>query len=171
MELLHKCRYTRIFNKKKLKSIIDSKKTEYGISDLDFYNVIYSTTEKHSIIQERIKEAYSLNDIKLIIEMINEYQYLFKHSSFEYEEEVRLIVKMPKIGDKYCKALDFRARNGIIVPLLKLEFEKSPSNLVYEIMIGPLSNDSIAKENLEMYLTYNGYRNFRITPSEIPIRF
>ncbi|MGN0642989.1 MAG: DUF2971 domain-containing protein [Huintestinicola sp.] len=163
--------YSIKIDKKKLKSVIETKSEKYGISDFDFYNVIYSTDEKHRIIQERIEQAYFSNRINTIVDMINEYQYLFKHTSFEYEKEVRLIIKVPKIKNQNCNGLGFRARSGMIVPFLQLEFDKSPSNLVYEIMIGPLSNDSIAEENLKMYLTYNGYNNYRITSSDIPIRF
>lgn len=163
--------YSIKINKRKLKSVIEKKSKKYGISDVDFYNVIYSTEKKYEIIQERIIEAYALDDLVSIVDMINEYQYLFKHHSFEYEKEVRLIVRVPKIKDAVIKGLDFRTRNGIIVPYMELEIDEIPSKLVSEIMIGPLSNDSIATENLKMYLTYNGYQKCKITTSDIPIRF
>ena len=163
--------YSIKIDKNKFKSVIETKAVKYGISDFDFYNVVYSTEEKHKIIKERIEQAYLSNQINKIVDLINEYQYLFKHTSFEYEKEVRLIIKVPKIKNQNCNGLGFRARSGMIVPFIRLEFDKSPSNLVYEIMIGPLSNDSIAEENLKMYLTYNGYNNCSITTSDIPIRF
>lgn len=163
--------YSIRINKNKLISVIQTKSEEYGISHFDFYNVIYSTKEKHKIIHNIIEQAFLSNKVDMVVDMINEYQYLFKHESFDYEKEVRLIIKVPKIEHQDCTGLKFRARNGIIVPYLELKFDKSPSNLVCEVMVGPLSNDSIAEENLRMYLTYNGYNDFITTTSDIPIRF
>ena len=140
-------------------------------NNIDFCNVIYKNEEKEELLETAINEIDDEKNINKFIKKLNDYQYIFKHESFEYEEEVRLIIKIPKNSTTQNKLLNFRTRNGIIVPFIQLDLGKIPNNTVSEIMIGPLSNDAVANENLRMFLEFNGHSNINIRNSDIPIRF
>lgn len=162
--------YSISINKAMLNSVIKSFSYEWEIS---FPNVIYHTIEKKRIVSEAIYDGIKCKSIQPIIDMINIYQYIFKHEAFEYENEVRMIVKVPKKTIKESEYLKFKSRNGIIIPYLELPITINPSNLIFGVTVGPLSYETIAEENLIMYLKMMGFEFAakKVSTTDIPIRF
>lgn len=66
---------------------------------------------------------------------------------------------------KKCK---FREKNGILMPYIEKNFDKE---ILEKITVGPLIEREVAKENLELYLENNRYKNVEIDYSKAPIRY
>ena len=148
--------------------------TELLPSDkVTFPEIIYESKEKKEIITDAVLKGIGSNSILPITDMINEYQYIFKHEAFKYEKEVRMTIKIPTKEIDNCKFIKFRTRNGIIVPYLELELKSNLSEIVYGVTVGPLADETIAEENLQMLLYCNGFKSAarNVSTTDIPIRF
>jgi len=102
-------------------------------------------------------------------------RYLFKHSAFEHEKEVRLIIYVPIVTDKPTFETKFKSKSGYIVPYIELEITNSEKLmfLIKAITIGQLANKELANKSMAVYLEKMGYHLFggNIQNSEIPVRF
>lgn len=81
----------------------------------------------------------------------------FKEPAFKSEEEYRLAC-FPRKGEE---EVQFRARNGVIIPYIAMEYQgKLP---ISHVTIGPKNNIDIAKSGIENYLKSKGYDLEQIT--------
>lgn len=119
----------------------------------------YSVTRKESI-----KSAISIQ--------LADWSLIFKSKYFQHEEEVRVIISIPKYPLNPIP-LEVKSRNnfGCTIPYIELPFGK---NCVSDICIGPLQCTDEQKETqkkiLHDMLIVNDY-NVMETYSKIPIRY
>lgn len=103
----------------------------------------------------------------------------FKHSSFRYEQEVRLVDASSKLDFYHGKY--YRASNGLIVPyvctyatkLKRTDGERmEPDNLpVRKIMVGPAAHQKAMINSIKNFLIDHGYHDdIPVVRSSIPYR-
>lgn len=120
----------------------------------------YSVTRK-----EGIKSAISIQ--------LADWSLIFKSEYFQHEEEVRVIISIPKDPlNPIPLEIKYRNNFGYIIPYIELPFEK---HCVSDVCIGPLQCTDEQKETqkkiLHERLIVNGYNHARETYSKIPIRY
>lgn len=109
---------------------------------------------------------------------IDTYGCFFKDSNFLSEKEYRILFSVDNTSinnlSEYCTnsnnkkiKFDFYERNGILVPYLKVPLVKKA---VKSITMAPTTENEIAKNSLNEFLSLNGYKA-DILSSNIPIRF
>ena len=98
--------------------------------------------------------------------MIEQSSMAFKSECFKHEEEVRVVLIVPKESD--CFKVQYQISNGYIKPFIECSF---PIEIVKSIMIGPLIEDEIAEAGLRTFLDRNMFNSVNIEKSKIPIRF
>jgi len=147
--------------------------------------VLYDDEEKIKKLDSTILELSKYydnanqNTIKsieaFIIRIIREFQFSFKHKSFEHEKEVRAILRIPRdnkinkdITESKYFTVKYRDNNGYITPYTEFDF---PKNSIREITTSPLLDNDMAVKNLKKMLKSYGYNHVNINSSEIPIRF
>ncbi len=133
---------------------------------------------------ETIESDYTLEGIEYakvrLLMYIDRYSPFFKHSKFAHEKEYRVVIE---IREKYLKedgfknffgknnqkiTYEFRTKNGIVVPFLKVKYN---DNSVSRIYVSPKTEYDIAKESIQELLRVNRYENVSIHKSAVPIRF
>lgn len=129
---------------------------------LNEYNNLYKEY-KEEIENSTISK---LNFLKQLIEILELHNMFFKHNAFENEKEFRCVIYYVKNYDQ--ASLDFRIVNGIFLPYLKINFDKT---LVTAITISPANDQELLKESLEFYLRQKDYHNVHIYNSRIPKRY
>ena len=143
--------------------IYDFKTQQKLIRDiLNEYNILY---KEH---KEEIENGIicKLNFLKQLIEILELHNMFFKHKAFENEKEFRCVIYYVKDYSK--TSLDFRIVNGIILPYLKINFDKT---LLTAITISPANDQELLKESLEFYIRQKDYHNIHIYNSKIPKRY
>ncbi|TWT04429.1 DUF2971 domain-containing protein [Planococcus sp. CPCC 101016] len=85
----------------------------------------------------------------------------FKDTSFKSEEEYRIAIIG---GGKEDDKVKFRARHGVIIPYIEVEFEERLP--ISHITIGPKNNIDIAKSGVEHYIKSKGYDLDKISVSK-----
>lgn len=103
--------------------------------------------------------------VSVLRHYLNYCRFIHKSDYFKHEEEVRLILMAEESEKKKCK---FREKNGILMPYIEKNFDKE---ILEKITVGPLIEREVAKENLELYLENNRYKNVEIDYSKAPIRY
>ena len=154
-----------------LDSFVGSIKAEYHI-----YPVVYKKEEQKALVRSlllKLKELYSddqKTSIRYIISTyLKDWGLIFKSEFFQHEEEVRIIVDLPK----KCSPLPvkYRTASGYIVPYIELTLEKDS---VSYCQFGPLQCEGCQKENqlsvLNEMLESNGYSTCT-GYSKIPVRY
>ncbi len=156
--------------------LVDNYKQKYGNNiEIEAFSVIYDSEEQEQKIEEAIlilfnllEENVDMLDIKsCLLHFLKKHSFLFKKECFKHEEEVRIVITLPKGGNEYIP-IHYRIVKGNFVPYIELEFEK---DFVYGITIGPLINMEITKNILSEYLAQNNYVVTDIKMSDIPIRY
>lgn len=138
-------------------------------------DIEYDKEEQKKIIHNFIKKLMliinypnNLNTFKInLYGFIKGYALAFKKSCFAHEKETRIVLTIPKDGNKYFP-IKYRVSNGCIVPYIECEFEK---RLMTGVTIGPLVNAKISEDTLCRLLSEKGYRFDNIVKSKVPIRF
>lgn len=140
--------------------------------------VIYDEDEKKKCIKRIITEAYETVDSELdvaevgIARRLRDVRMLFKNSAFAHEEEIRIIIYIPKERPDNCVGRDieinFRNSQGLIVPYVEMDFLKE---VLEEVTIAPLMEMDKAKELVEEWLIRKGYEKVDVQNSRVPIRF
>ena len=111
---------------------------------------------------------------------------LFKHNSFQEEQEWRYIIFEPHIAEHTSGILvnhfplltKFRARGDFFLPYVELKSENIvqrnpyPRLPICEIVVGPAPKETqeLIKANLEFYLQANSICDIIVSISEIPFR-
>jgi len=159
--------------------------------------VIYSTEKKQEIIASAVDRLYK-EWCKYIIsnefneKIIKEYKswisitsLFFKHECFAEEKEYRYIAVVPtskllELKHDYngipCKMYDFRIKNGVLIPYIKMPFNYynvSQCYAVQSIGVGPSVNFEQKKLGIELFLKSLDftYPNLSINQSKIPLRY
>jgi len=102
---------------------------------------------------------------------------VFKNSAFEAEDEVRIIMHSVPIqrGGK----LNYRIANGRIIPYFNsadlydesfVEHYGTRALPLKEIIVGPIANQKITIESIEVFLKQMGYESVRVRASSVPYR-
>lgn len=145
-----------------------------GCSDIEtmLIKLIYKTNEKKGIVNElldnlhemyvKIGDVFDRDEIVLKcfefgIDMLSKY---FKHEAFGYENEYRIIAKVPTENEKVVE------KDGVFVPYIELEFPKESVN---GVKISPTLSKRNPQIGLSTFLENNGYY-CNITHSKIPFR-
>lgn len=162
---------------------LESRSTDPALRAPEIYSVIYEEDKKQAILRtliETLTDCYQSaqedllgNDGGYIRAWISQfllaYRYVFKNNAFRHENEMRMVVQLPRYSDREVK---FRAKEGLLIPYIEVEFHP----LVFsEVTIGPLLEASTAKATLSRFLETQGYARpggrERIFQSSIPIRY
>lgn len=149
-----------------------------------FIDVVYDDKEKVKIIDSIIKECLDLkssnnsdeNFAKLFCIEANKKRFVFKHSSFSNEKEIRCVLNIPadrKLLNR--KEIDtfqikYRSQNGEIIPYLEIEFDSSSFR---NVRISPLASDfavRLMKEYYNDFCERNSAEN-HVKKSTLPLRF
>lgn len=155
-------------------------KTVKDKENINVVKVIYSQKDQDEIMTKTIKNMYENHtvygyDIKRCREsmasILSSRSIQFKNKAFQHEKEVRLIYWEPEKteGIEYKQEeKSYRQKKGIIIPFLKIKFEKDQIN---SLMIGPLIQADIAENTAKQMLAELGYTGIEIKNSKIPIRY
>ncbi|MGN0642988.1 MAG: DUF2971 domain-containing protein [Huintestinicola sp.] len=154
----------------------DIKKVNFFTKEIDeiFNHNIYNSNRTLVINLSGKKTNINEALFSQIKEFINKYKFLVKDSAFMYEKEIRAIISVPNGNESFqSKYLNFKTRNGYLIPYLEITIDEDFRDIVKSVRIGPLANYELAERNLKMYLNHNGYTELakNIVPSDIPIRF
>ena len=121
---------------------------------LDFNKRVGIVSDKEKIWYEK------MSSLRLLSTVLSAY---FKHFSFEFENEYRLV--------KYCgrELVEYRTNNnGSIIPYTRIRI---PFTALKEITIGPCANYKQKSSLMHTYMKYaNPQHHVDIQPSELPFR-
>lgn len=141
-------------------------------------SVIYEQTEQEKAIRDFLMEinqkkhlAESKSSIRATISMkLTSWKMLFKNSHFKHEEEVRVILKIPK---KYKSEFNIQYRNyaGLIIPFIPIKVDNAA---VSQVTLGPIVGDEAQKQQQknilhEMLVAGNYQVDEKV--SSIPVRY
>ena len=153
------------------------KNNENRIGKFEVADVIYDEKVKRYLVEEGIKNAIRNPDPQnglrgSLNTNLYKYKYIFKHPCFQNENEVRMLLFVPKdpsslikYGQSPYKIL-YRTSNGMLIPYIKLSF---PKETLFSVQLSPLSSET----NIISVGQYiSGFKkNVRIEKSSLPVRF
>ncbi len=120
----------------------------------DFKNRIKYVTDREKIWYEKI------SSLRVICTLISPY---FKHPSFEFENEYRLIKYAGRDNAEYRKS-----PNGTIIPFIRI---KVPFKALKKVIIGPCANYQLNSNIVHTYMKYVDPQHLvKIEPSLVPYR-
>lgn len=150
--------------------------SNYQESRIQLGEVVYDDDKKieilkAEILQLKVERKTREWEIPIIMSTILlECQFFLKHKCFESEKEIRAIYTVSTgdvdIGEKK-PTLKYRTNAGVIIPYFEVEI---PKEHLQSIKLSPLMSDS-AENSLDSYLKNNGYTNYTIDKSTLPIRY
>ncbi len=165
------------FNSENIKTSLVNNTPFSGI-DVQICPVIYDESKQMEMIedfllhiQEKYKDSKDDTYVRYVIaHKLTEWSMIFKGSYFEYEKEVRVVIRVGKKIDEQI-SVQYRDGFGYIIPYIELEIEKQA---LTQVTLGPLSGGEsqentqkqIVKDMLEKY----GY-DAGVEISKIPIRY
>lgn len=143
--------------------------------------VIYDDDIKNEIISDLIQkidafiEASNLDsDMMRALETrlfyyIMDISLFFKDSAYKDEKEYRFVLGLDnsKIKNNALE-YDFRFANDILVPYLKIPFDKDMAEL---IGIGPCMNSDLSSKSLFALLQYYNFEKTSVGESSLPLRY
>ena len=150
-------------------------KTYVDQYNIRIYQVLYRNSDKKKFVEDEILYIYSkITDFDNQISLVKSYfssflktmSLVFKSECFEHENEVRMILTLPK--DQEIFPVKYRSKDGYIIPYVEYCF---PTNTVKSITLGPLLNKETAKEAASSFLEQRGYSVKTVENSEIPVRY
>lgn len=155
----------------------------------DFGPVIYDEKIQREILTERIMFLYSLykkyydftecKEFKILVSyVIYNIAYIsafFKDPGFEQEQEYRVVFRIINENIK-GEIVNHRICNRVFIPYIEISFEDIGNYLeenkgCLRVTIGPKNNLDIAEIGLISFLNSEGYKNFDICKSKIPLRY
>lgn len=162
------------------RSVTDSFRSFFGKGvSIHVYPIIYAKTAQKKLIIELLKKLQEYYEKKyepqiryIISNQLTEWGLIFKSDFFQHEEEVRIIIDIPKKSiDNPPFVVNYKMNCGYIVPYIELKIDKDS---LMGVSIGPLQctdeQKELQKEILHEMLISNGY-NALETYSKIPVRY
>lgn len=141
----------------------------------EWWSIIYDKTHQHDKIRteiERILHQGHFSKAEYVAQL-NNWAIRFKNEIFRHEKEERLICYVPEEELRGGVTLDdyiqFRVVNGCLVPYLDVLI--ADKSALKEITIGPLIEEKLAKNTMELFLRLKGYDEVDIHTSKAPIRY
>lgn len=141
----------------------------------EWWRVIYDKSQQRDKIRYEIERILKEGNFvkEEYIAQLNNWAIRFKNEIFRHEREERLICYVPEEEMDNGATLDdyiqFRIVKGCLVPYLDvLVADKSA---LKEITIGPLIEEKLAVNTMELFLRLKGYENVDIYTSSAPIRY
>ena len=149
------------------------------------FKVIYDDNDKKEILTSIIKDTFSvftqtespeenklLEAKRFIGNILQVYQFRFKHECFSSEQEYRFVIYVPVKKPEQLKneipSVKYRTQNGIIVPYIDITVESSHTCL-NEVLISPFVNNQCAWQTTYDYLSQCGF-NCKVRNSQLPVR-
>jgi|SRR5699024_2683686 len=141
-------------------------------------DVIYIREDQITILADELQDTFKfILELKPeIIELENHllaflksvltsYSIFFKNQAFKVEEEYRIAYTTLNKAE-----VNFRNLNGIIIPYISTEFNKSA---IKSVSVGPKNNSDIAEKGIKFYLERKKYNvdNIDIMKSKVPLRY
>ncbi len=161
-----------------------SVRDELNINKLEYTNykissVFYGQSEQEPLIRNVLNELIALYSKEeetsiryMISNYLEEWSLIFKSEYFKHEEEVRLIVSIPKKTKVSIFDIKYRNSAGYIIPYIELKFNKST---VLETSFGPLTCSEDQKylqtQILDEQLKGSNFPHTSTTYSNIPVRY
>lgn len=156
-------------------------------SKIEWLDVVYDDSIKKEKVKNSIKETQEiiskiykiykqeyLNAFKIYLSsLLKKYQYTFKHECFKNEDEIRVVISVPKKKKVFEKSEDFeikfRNSDEMIIPYIEYEF---PKKCLKSVMISPLSNDNTKNSTQDYIKAFTDESDdIIVEKSELPIRF
>lgn len=157
-------------------------------------SVIYDDQQKQEFTRKYIQEAYEnylIDDgnlgwnFRFITSTLTTAQYMFKNKHSKHEEEIRVLMYIPKSTDPMIQAplmsndnIAFMSRDGLLIPYKTINI---PKNTLTQVTVGPLPrlNSTPEKEMaieikmLKELLLRNGYSTdiVKVINSSVPARY
>lgn len=143
--------------------------------NIQVYPVIYDKTTKEDLIANFVKNVvnkyssgYEIPVRYVISNQLTLWKLIFKHESFEYENEVRIIVNIAKHSSNKKTNIDvkYRKKEQYEIPYIEIKFDKS---VMTSAMASPLlnENDIIKAQNI---ISNNAYQADLLL-SKLPLRY
>lgn len=123
------------------------------------YITLYKYKEKNV---QKIEEDLLVTKLWTMIIL---YSSLIKSDLHKMENEYRVLLTVPDDS----KAVNFRSRNGLVLPFVVMRLPNS--NSLEQITIGPKIDDKITIESLNYFIEKKINRNINIKPSLLKLRF
>ena len=153
------------------------------ITKIHIYPIVYDKSTQQELVRNALLEALTYYDShtdeikKQISSFLLDWSLIFKSEYFKHEEEVRIIVDIPKstsdttLGNDFFE-VKYRTNCGYIVPYIEL---KIPKEYLGCVTLGPLlcseENKKIQESLLSDWLKTNGYNGTSTYSSKVPIRY
>jgi len=140
----------------------------------EWWSVIYDRERQREKIQSEIERILRTGDFseEEYVAQLNNWAIRFKNEIFRHEKEERLICYVPEEAEGGA-ALDdyiqFRVVNGCLVPYLDVLI--ADKGALREITIGPLIEEKLAGNTMELFLRLKGYDGVDVHTSNAPIRY
>ena len=112
-----------------------------------------------------IKNAENDGSVVKIWTTIMLYSSLMKSDLHRIENEFRILLTVPDDSE----AIEFRSRNGLILPYIKMRFDNF--NSLAKITIGPKIDDKITEETLKYFIEKKIKKEILIETSALKLRF
>lgn len=141
----------------------------------EWWSVIYDRQQQKDKIKSEIERILRTGKLRReeYIAQLNNWAIRFKNGIFRHEKEERLICYVPEEelhgGATLDDYIQFRVVNGCLVPYLDVLI--ADKGALKEITIGPLIEEKLASNTMELFLRLKGYENVEIHTSNAPIRY
>lgn len=155
-------------------------------------SVIYDDDTKRQLIEETVLTCYRNyieegtllgGDERQISALLASWKYTFKNHHSANEQEIRALLFYPHSTDPTLapefitnEEIKYRTKNGIIIPYIEVEFDKSIFDGICiapnpRLQDAPNINNTIEYEMLDEFLRRNRYQANRISISTVPARY
>ncbi|UYZ39006.1 DUF2971 domain-containing protein (plasmid) [Clostridium beijerinckii] len=139
----------------------------------------YSTIDWYDLCNSRVEPADKYNAINGFFETLSMalifYSPFFKDENFKSEEEYRFVLRYIKNKkNEFSSEINFRDRNEIIIPYIKLPLSKNNDKLkIKSILVGAKNNCDLAITGTKYFLKENGYScdKIDVKKSDITLRY
>lgn len=130
---------------------------------LQHFFVLYNA----DIVNGHINEGIKLSLVHAFSDFVSSVGCLFKHPSFEYEEEIRVLARINAQKAIDEKRIKIRCSNGILIPYIAMKFERSGIKCVKS---SPTLDAATAYNGIRTAQTLYKYPRFEIEHSSLPLR-
>lgn len=125
---------------------------------LNLFDCVYSEEQKHKQADEKVGEIFAnfasgarahaipeRGSVEFAQDKLVSQCLIFKSTYFDEEREVRSTVTK----ETFSEDINYRVKGGILIPYVPYEF---PLYCIKSIHIGPMANQQLAKESMQMFI-------------------